>query len=138
LFYISDGTWAGNTDTNRNYTAKTGTVGSTGSIQLYSTVNSRNAGYIVSMCDSTGQAVTSDTSTYSLTVGSTTKSITSSTTAKFDAAKNSTLTIDFTNVVKGTGPETKYFKIEQVQGSTLPGISENMSPEFAIIGFTFN
>ena len=138
LFYISDSTWAGNTDTNRNYTAKSGTVGSTGSIQLYSTVNSRNAGYIVSMCDSTGQAVTSDTSTYSLTVGSTTKSITSATSAKFDAAKNSTLTIDFTNVVKGTGPETKYFKIEQVQGSTIPGISENMSPEFAIIGFTFN
>ena len=138
LFYISDSTWAGNTNTNRNYTAKAGTIGGTGSVQLHSTVNSRNAGYQVSMCDSTGQSVSSDTSTYSLTVGSTTKTITNATTAKFDATKNSTLTIDFTNVVKGTGPETKYFKIEQIQSSTIPGISENMSPEYAIIGFTFN
>ena len=89
------------------------------------------------MCNSNGEPVTSDTSTYQLYVGYQMATLDKDHPAKFNTSTNSTIFISFDNVVKGSGAETKYFKLEQVKDSVIPSISENMSPEFAIIGFTF-
>lgn len=139
VFYPTNFEWInGGTLTGRNYQAKSVTTSSIETISIVSTINSRNSGYRISMCDRNGNALTSsDQSTYAISASNGVRG-----TIDYDTPLNvnsyaGQFTIDFANadIISGS---TKYFKIEQLKNSVIPTIGENISPEYAIIGFTFN
>ena len=139
VFYPSNFEWIdNNTTTSRNYQAKSVTTASVETVNIVSTVNSRNSGYRISMCDRNGSALTSsDQSTYAISASNGAHG-----TIDYDTPLNVTsyagsFTINFANADTTSG-STKYFKIEQLKNSTVPTVGENISPEYAIIGFTFN
>lgn len=137
VLYITNFVWpSSNADTSRNYTAKSATINTTETVNYYSRVNGANASVYISMCDVHGNSLTSDNSTYTITSGSSNYTINKNQGCRIKSG--SSFTISFDNVSDQNPSFTKYFKIEQEKTSEVPSKSENMSPEYAIIGFTFN